>query len=58
MYQEVFEIEFLRETETMYRAEALRMMRDPEFTVSCSSVIPQSQLFTYLCKSAKNEQLE
>ena len=33
MYQEVFEIEFLRETETVYRSEALRMMRDPEFTV-------------------------
>ena len=35
MYQGVFEIEFLRETEVAYRAEALRMMRDPQFTVSC-----------------------
>ena len=34
VYQEVFEIKFLHETETTYRAEALRMMRDPEFTVS------------------------
>ena len=34
VYQEVFEIEFLHETEASYRAEALRMMRDPEFTVS------------------------
>ena len=34
VYQEVFEIEFLHETEAAYRAEALRMMRDPEFTVS------------------------
>ena len=34
MYQEVFEIEFLRETEVVYHSEALRMMRDPEFTVS------------------------
>ena len=34
MYQEVFEIEFLTETESVYRAESLRMMRDPEFTVS------------------------
>jgi len=33
LYQEVFEIEFLRETETMYHAEALRMMRDPGFMV-------------------------
>lgn len=33
MYQEVFEIEFLRETETVYRSEALRMLRDPEFTL-------------------------
>ena len=37
VYQEVFEIEFLHETETSYRAEALRMMRDPEFTVSIIS---------------------
>jgi cullin-4 len=34
VYQEVFEIEFLHETEAAYRAEALRMMRDSEFTVS------------------------
>ena len=34
MYQEVFELEFLRETETLYHAESLRMMRDNEFTVS------------------------
>ena len=34
VYQEVFEIKFLHETEITYRAEALRMMRDPEFTVS------------------------
>ncbi len=34
LYQEVFELEFLRETEVVYRAEALRMMRDTEFTVS------------------------
>lgn len=34
VYQEVFELKFLHETETTYRAEALRMMRDPEFTVS------------------------
>ena len=33
-YQEVFEIKFLHETEATYRAEALSMMRDPEFTVS------------------------
>ena len=33
MYQEVFELEFLRETETVYRAESLRMIRDTEFTV-------------------------
>ena len=38
VYQEVFEIKFLHETETFYRAEALRMMRDPEFTVSDSVV--------------------
>ena len=38
MYQEVFEIEFLRETETVYRSEALRMLRDPEFTVRCVCV--------------------
>ena len=54
MYQEVFEIEFLRDTEAMYRAEALKMMRDPEFTVrggegreallAFSSVIPQYRL--------------
>ena len=34
IYQEVFELEFLRETEAVYRAESLRMIRDPEFTVS------------------------
>lgn len=34
LYQEVFELEFLRETEGVYHAEALRMMRDTEFTVS------------------------
>lgn len=34
VYQEVFEIKFLHETETTYRAEALRLMRDPGFTVS------------------------
>ena len=34
VYQEVFEIKFLNETEATYRAEALRMMRDPGFTVS------------------------
>ena len=34
VYQEVFEIKFLLETETTYRAEALRLMRDPGFTVS------------------------
>ncbi len=34
VYQEVFELEFLKETETMYRAESLRMIGDPEFTVS------------------------
>ena len=34
MYQDVFELEFLRETETVYRAESLRMIRDTEFTVS------------------------
>ena len=34
VYQEVFEIKFLNETEATYRAEALRMMRDPAFTVS------------------------
>ena len=34
VYQEVFEIKFLHETETTYRSEALRLMRDPGFTVS------------------------
>ena len=33
MYVEVFELEFLNETEVAYHAEALRMMRDTEFTV-------------------------
>ena len=33
IYQDVFEIEFLHETEAMYHAEALKMLRDPEFTV-------------------------
>ncbi len=33
LYQEVFEIEFLHETEALYHAEALRMMRDSEITV-------------------------
>ena len=38
IYQEVFELEFLGETETMYRAESLRMIREPEFTVRCAVV--------------------
>lgn len=33
LYHDVFEIEFLQETETMYHAEALKILRDPEFTV-------------------------
>ena len=37
IYQEVFELEFLGETETMYRVESLRMIRDPEFTVRQTS---------------------
>ena len=36
MYQEVFELEFLRETEILYHAESLRIMRDNEFTVRLS----------------------
>ena len=36
MYSEAFEIEFLLETETIYHSESLRMMRDPEFTVSAA----------------------
>ncbi len=39
IYQEVFELEFLRETETEYRAESLRMIRDPEFTVSLATCV-------------------
>ena len=36
LYQDIFEMEFLTETETMYHAESLKMLRDPEFTVrSC-----------------------
>ena len=34
LYHDIFEIEFLQETEAMYHAEALRMLRDTEFTVS------------------------
>ena len=34
LYQGVFELEFLKETEKLYYTESLRMMRDPEFTVS------------------------
>ena len=30
----MFELEFLRDTETMYHEEALRIMRDSQFTVS------------------------
>ena len=37
LYHEVFELEFLRETETMYHEEALRVMRDSQFTVSAES---------------------
>ncbi len=33
LYQDIFEMEFLRETETMYHTESLKMLRDPEFTV-------------------------
>lgn len=33
LYQDIFEMEFLKETETMYHAESLKMLRDPEFTV-------------------------
>lgn len=33
IYQEVFELEFLKETETVYRSESLRMMRDMQFTL-------------------------
>ena len=42
IYQEVFELEFLRETETMYRAESLRMIRDPEFTVRMAAPVSLS----------------
>ncbi len=51
IYQEVFELEFLRETETEYRAESLRMIRDPEFTVSlatCVLLVWKSNV--WLCK--------
>ena len=34
MYSEAFETDFLLETETVYRTESLRMMRDTELTVS------------------------
>lgn len=34
LYQDIFEIEFLQETESMYHTESLKMLRDPEFTVS------------------------
>lgn len=33
LYHDVFELEFLRETETMYHEEALRVMRDSQFTL-------------------------
>ncbi|CAI8003654.1 Cullin-4A [Geodia barretti] len=33
MYSEAFETDFLLETETVYRTESLRMMRDTEFTL-------------------------
>ncbi len=33
MYQDIFEIEFLQETEVMYHAEALQLLRDPQFTL-------------------------
>ena len=39
MYGEAFEMEFLLETEAIYRSEALRLMRDQEFTVSQPLVI-------------------
>ena len=37
LYHDVFELEFLRETETMYHEEALRVMRDSQFTVSAEA---------------------
>ena len=33
IYHDIFEIEFLHDTEAMYHAESLKMLRDPEFTV-------------------------
>ncbi len=39
LYQDIFEMEFLRETETMYHAESLKMLRDPEFTVRTPVVV-------------------
>ena len=33
MYHDIFEMDFLRETEATYHAESLKILRDPEFTV-------------------------
>ena len=50
IYQEVFELEFLRETEAVYRAESLRMIRDPEFTVSLAICVLHGKATYGVCK--------
>ena len=60
MYQEVFELEFLRETEILYHAESLRIMRDNEFTVRlrrCNLVIFESAIVATRLPLSREEKI-
>ena len=44
LYQDIFEIEFLQETEALYHAEALKILRDSEFTVRGRLMLSMGQM--------------